>query len=151
MILIGPAKCTAQYNLLLQECNAIYHDAASAAGISDCAFRILYMLEDTDGTRRQNEIAQAASMPPQTVNSALKKLEKDGLVLLTGSRGKAGKKIELTPSGRQFIQKHILPVKQAEDEVAASFSESEIETFMRLLEAVVKRLGAAVGAAVRKE
>ena len=65
------------YNQLLKECDTIYHTAAVNSGLSDCAFWILYTVQDTEHIYTQSEICDNSSLPRQTVNSALKKLEKD--------------------------------------------------------------------------
>ena len=150
MIDIKPSESIAACNLLLQESNAIYHAAATKAGVSDCAFQILYMLQDAAVPCQQSEIAESASLPPQSVNSALKKLEQKGLVTLSGTSRRAGKKITLTESGEAFVEKHITPVRRAENEVVSSFSEEEIETFMRLFETLVKRLNRGIGEAIQE-
>lgn len=112
-------------NRLLKECDTVYHAAAAKAGLSDCGFWILYTLQDAGHTYTQSEICAIASMPRQTVNSALKKLERDGILTLEHSEGKLRKGISLTEEGRAFSEKFITPVTAAEIRVCASFSNEE--------------------------
>ena len=130
----------AAYNRLMQECNAVYHAAAMREGLSDSSFRILYMLCDAGDSCRQSDISERASLPPQTVNSALKKLEKEGLVALKRIDGKMGKSIHLTAAGQQLLREKIDPVRCAEEAACEAFSEEEKETFFRLLGRLVKQL-----------
>ena len=65
-----------QFNMLIQEFDGIYHNVATKAGLSDCAFRLLYILSDSEVIHKQSDLAEVASLPPQTVNSALKNLGK---------------------------------------------------------------------------
>ena len=133
-------SCILAYNQILKECDTIYHEAAVRAGVSDCAFWILYALQDSDHTLTQSEIGNNASMPRQTVNSALKKLEKDGFLTLRKIEGKMGKSIHLTRRGEQFVRQHILPVAAAEERACAQFSEEEQRAFLATFRALADRL-----------
>lgn len=133
------------YNQLLKECDNIYHDAAVRAGLSDCAFWILYSLHDADHTITQSEIGDNASMPRQTVNSALKKLEKDGYLTLEKIDGKMGKAIHLTDRGKEFVDAHIAPVAAAEERACASFPDGQKDAFLSTFRLLVDRLKAEIG------
>ena len=132
------------YNQLLKECDNIYHDAAARAGLSDCAFWILYSLHDADHTITQSEIGDNASMPRQTVNSALKKLEKDGYLTLEKINGKMGKAIQLTQQGVRFVEAHIVPVTAAEERACDFFPDTEKEAFLKTFRSLVGRLRAEI-------
>ena len=133
------------YNQLLKECDNIYHDAAVRAGLSDCAFWILHALWEADYPLTQSEIGDNASMPRQTVNSALKKLEKDGYLTLERINGKMGKSIHLTMQGEQFAKVHIAPIAAAEERVCAQFTQEEQEQFLSTFRTLVNRLKAEIG------
>ena len=135
----------AEYNQLHKECEAIYHAAAVRLGLSDCAFWILYMLHENKEQCKQSDLSDCAFMPPQTINSALKKIEKDGLIKLKRTPGKTGKSIHLTESGEHFVNENILPIIAAEEKACASFSEREIETFLDLFRSLVRRLEEEIG------
>lgn len=139
------------YNQLLKECDTIYHNAAIKAGLSDCAFWILYTLQDKTHTYTQSEIGDSSSMPRQTVNSALKKLKKDGYLTLRRIDGKMGKSIDLTEAGELFVQTHIAPVAAAEERACALFSNSEKEMFLATFRSLVDRLKAEIEQTVTEE
>ena len=128
------------YNQLLKECDIIYHNAAMKANLSDCAFWIMYSLYNADHTLTQSEIGDNASMPRQTVNSALKKLEKDGYLTLEKINGKMGKSIHLTQLGEQFAAENIAPVVTAEEQACSLFSDNEKEAFLKTFRTLVDRL-----------
>lgn len=130
----------AEYNQLLKECNTIYHSAAVRLGLSDCAFWILYTLQEEGKIVKQSDISDNASMPKQTVNSALKKLEKDGYLSLRRIDGKMGKSIHLTEKGSKFVEENIKPIMVAEDKACDLFTEEEKEMFLKVFHSLVERL-----------
>ena len=129
-----------EYNQLLKECNTIYHSAATRLGLSDCAFWILYTLQDEGKTIKQSDISENASMPKQTVNSALKKLEKEGFLSLSRIDGKMGKSIHITKKGTKFVEENIKPIVLAEEKACAIFTEEEKEMFLKVFHVLVERL-----------
>ena len=129
-----------EYTQLQKECDTLYHKAATELGLSDCAFWILYSLFDSQEEMKQSDICEAVSISRQTVNSALKKLEKDGYVKLCKIKGKIGKSIHLTEQGNEFATKKIKPLMKAEELACASFSEEEKETFLSIFSLLVNRL-----------
>lgn len=128
------------YNQLLKECDNIYHEVAVRAGLSDCAFWILHALWEADHTFTQSEIGDNASLSRQTVNSALKKLKKDGYLILEKISGKMGKSILLTEKGEQFASTHIAPIAAAEERVCAQFTQQEQDVFLATFRTLVHRL-----------
>ena len=66
-----------QYTYLAGEINALYHEAAVKTGISDSVQNILYVLCERDGQCLQSEISKLTGISRQTINSAIRKLEKE--------------------------------------------------------------------------
>ncbi len=129
-----------EYNQISKECDMIYHSAALRLGISDCAFWIFYTLSDTERQYTQSEICDSSFMSRQTVNSALKKLEKDGYLTLFRSQEKAGKTIRLTEKGADFVDRYIRPVLRAEETACGMFTEEEKEWFLKTYRLLTERL-----------
>ena len=142
---IQSRKYISTYNQLLKACDTVYHNAALAAGLSDCAFWILYSVQDADHVCTQSEICEESSLPRQTVNSALKKLEKDGYLTLQRISGSVSKAIQLTEAGIALVEKHLIPVMEAEQRVCATFSNEEKQQFLFTFQQLVDRLGAEIG------
>lgn len=137
-------KYITQYNLLMKRFNGIYHNAAVQAGISDSTFQILYLLCDSEETVKQSDIVSAASLAPQTVNSSLKKMEKEGLVELRRIDGKMGKSICLTKKGAALTEKIISPIMRAEEKACSTFSDDDKETFFQLFHSVIRKIEAEI-------
>ncbi len=135
-----------EYNQLHKECDALYHFVAVQLGLSDCSFWILYVLTETKESIRQSELCDNAFMSRQTVNSALKKLEKNGIVELRRIDGKMGKNIHLTETGEKFVSEKIMPVLQAEANACATFKKEEKEFFLRTFKTFVDNLRNELGA-----
>ena len=151
MMDIKNKKYVSSYNQLLKACDTLYHNAAMAAGMSDCAFWILYSVYDSDHICTQSEICDHSSLPKQTVNSAMKKLEKDGYLTLQRMEGKMGKYIHLSEAGKDLVQKHIIPVMEAEERACAAFSDEEKEQFLSTFHLFVERLNQEIGSLAREE
>ena len=87
-----------RYNYLLQETDAVYHEMAQHWGLPDSVMGVLYTLCDAGGRCSVREVCRLGGMSKQTVNSALKKLEKGGTLYLTPGPGR-NTRVYLTESG----------------------------------------------------
>ena len=67
-------------NYLLNETEAIYHEASLRLGLSDSEMKILYSIRDKKSAvkRPLKEILVFSGMAKQTANSALRKMETRG-------------------------------------------------------------------------
>ena len=92
-----------------------------------------------------------SSLPRQTVNSALKKLEKDGYLTLQRIEGKISKSIHLTKQGQAFVQKYIVPVMGAEERACELFSDEEKELFLKIFRTLVDRLNEEISNVIPEE
>ena len=79
---------TGQYTYLAGEINALYHEAAVKMGISDSIQNILYVLCEKGGKCLQSEISKLTGISRQTINSAIRKLEKEEIVYLEQGKGR---------------------------------------------------------------
>ena len=68
----------AQFNLFYRELDEIYHQYAARQGIGDAALWLLYSLRESPEPMTQRQLCAEWHSPPQTVNSALKRLEQQG-------------------------------------------------------------------------
>ena len=104
-----------QFNRLYRELDEIYHIYAKEHGLSDSALWILYSLVESNTRMTQKDMCRLWHRPPQTINSALKRLEAQGLLrLIPAADSQKTKEIGLTDSGRDLVSRIILPVFQAE-------------------------------------
>ena len=77
-----------QYTYLAGEINALYHEAAVKMGVSDSVQNILYVLCEKDGRCLQSEVSKLTGISRQTINSAIRNLEKEGIVFLEPGKGR---------------------------------------------------------------
>lgn len=98
-----------------KEIDGLCHNYAKTHGLSDTVFYVLYALVDRGSAYPQRELCEDWSYPPQTVNSALKTLETQGVVELIFSPGnRKNKEIHLTDKGRMLAKEIIEPFMEAE-------------------------------------
>lgn len=122
-----------RYNHLLGELEAVYHDLSYQLGMSDSVSKILYTLCCEGGPCRISDICLCSGLSKQTVNSALRKLEAQGLIYLE-SAGRKAKTVCLTEAGTGFAQKTAMRILNMENEILASWAPEEVAQYMDLTE-----------------
>lgn len=118
-------------NALMSETDSLYHQASLKIGLSDSASRILYALYTGGGVCLLGDIYKDFGISKQTVNSALRKLEQEGTVLLEQHHGKA-KRVLLTPQGKETAAETVARLVDAEIGAFSRWSEEEIDTYIAL-------------------
>ena len=118
-----------RFNLLLSEIEASYHDVAVKMGLSDSAMLILYTICWCGEECMLSDITSGASK--QTINSALRKLEADGIVYLEAIGGRK-KKVCLTKKGHQLVQNTVLHLIEIENEIFGGWTDEEKNTYIEL-------------------
>ena len=119
------------FNKFDKELDELYHETALKMGISDSAFCIFYILYNLGDGCLQKDICHEAFANKQTVNSSIRKLVQEGYIYLKQGRGR-DKHIFLTESGKQFVENHIVPVVQKENEAFSALKEEEQKELLRL-------------------
>ena len=104
------------YAYLSAEITSLYHEAAVKMGISDTVLNVLYALCEKGGQCLQSDIFRLTGISRQTINSAIRKLERDGIVYLKRGEGR-NTLVCLTEKGRDFSSKKMLPLFQMEDKI----------------------------------
>lgn len=117
-------------NSLLGETGAVYHEAAVKLGIPDSAMVILYLLSANGGVCAVSEFGRSG-LSKQTANSALRKLEAEGNVVLE-SAGGLRKNVRLTASGKKLAKKTALRVIAIENAIFDSWNEDDINKYIEL-------------------
>ncbi len=125
-------KRLAEYNNTIKENDELYRNAAKAMGLSDGAFWILYILRENGKLLTQKEICDALYQPKQTINSALKKLERDGFLELMEMSDRRSKEVHLTEKGKELARKTVDQVIADECEALSELTEEEQKTFLGL-------------------
>lgn len=133
-------KKLSEYNSIIKENEGIYHRVAKKNGLSNGAFWILYMMCEEEGNLTQSTVCDTFYQPKQTVNSALKKLEQQGLVELEIVAGSHGKRINFTKKGWEFAENTVFKVIANEKKALDGLSLKEQEEFFRLFRKFTKLL-----------
>ena len=122
-------------NHLICETDAVYHEAALWLGLSDSVMQILYTVCNYGDGRRcpLQEVRVQTGISKQTINSALRKLEAEGIVYLEQAGGKS-KDVCLTPQGEALAGRTAARVIQMENHILASWPEDEVAAYLTLME-----------------
>lgn len=120
-------------NALSNDLDAIYHQASRKLGISDSTLIVLYEIYINNGCCPLNTIIKNNGLSKQTVNSAVRKLEAEGILRLEPYKGKA-KLLRLTEKGSEYAEATAGRVFAAECSVFAGWTEKDIDTYLALLE-----------------
>lgn len=120
-----------QYTYLAGEINALYHEAAVKMGISDSVQNILYVICEKEGRCRQSEVSKLTGISRQTINSAIRKLEKDGIVYLEQGKGR-NTIICLTDKGETFAAEKIFPLYEIENKIWNEWTSEEQQQYLAL-------------------
>lgn len=137
-IINGPRTLIAQSDKDLDE---LYHRYASSHNLSDVALFILYVLWDNGEGCTQSDICELWSYTRQTVNSSLKKLEKDGYICLAAVPGnKKSKSIIFTDTGKKLTNQIIAPFISAENAAFSAMEEQELTLLVKLTQKRVSLL-----------
>ena len=122
-----------RYNHLCGEIEAVYHKMSLKMGLSDSAMRILYTICNIGDSCLLQEICSLSGVSKQTVNSAIRKLEQEGMVYLE-SAGAKNKKVCLTEEGKSLAEHTALRIIKAENSIFDSWQKEEVEMYLNLTE-----------------
>lgn len=121
-----------EYNGLMKENDELYRNAATAMGLSDCAFWILYLLREREAELTQSDICSGIYMPKQTVNSSLKKLEESGYLRLFEGNDRRSKLVRLTEEGMDLAAETVDRILTAELRAIGGMTAEEQSVFLGL-------------------
>lgn len=120
-------------NCLASDLNTLYHQAALKLGLSDSIMFVLYLVYEKGGECPLNSIRKEGSLSKQTLNSAIRKLERDGIVYLEQQGGRA-KNVCLTEQGVNYVNQTVARLFNAERSAFLGWTEEEIDRYLYLLE-----------------
>lgn len=123
------------YNQLIKEMDDLYRVYAKHCNLSETAFWILYCVREREKEAfTQREICEYWFYTPQTVNSALKNMTEEGLLILRAEEGnRKNKRIYLTEKGKETVEQIVVPLMEAERRALAAVGEQETEVFLRTM------------------
>ena len=122
-----------RYNLLMTDVEATYHEAAWRLGLSDSAMLILYTICHNGEKCLLNDITSSSGISKQTINSALRKLEAEDIIYLESTGGRK-KMVCLTAKGKEYAQNTVQKILEIENDIFASWKETERIAYLELTE-----------------
>lgn len=120
-----------EYTHLAGKINALYHDAAVKMGVSDSVMNILYVISEKGDQCLQSDISRLTGISRQTINSAIRKLEKDEIVVLRQGRGR-NTIVCLTEKGKRFSSERIAPLFEIENKIWNEWTPEEQRQYLTL-------------------
>lgn len=118
-------------DMLYKEMDDFYHEFAVSMKLSDSAQIILYVLCELGDGCLQKDICERSYLSKQTIHSAVRKLEKEGFLILTPGKGR-DMHLSLTEAGRALAEKTVYPLAKAEYQAMEALSPAEQAELLRL-------------------
>ena len=122
-----------QINYLTAELDAQYHRASRKLGISDSVSRVLYTICDVGEECLLSDIYKKSGTSKQTVNSAIRNLEREGMLYLEPYHGRS-KRVVLTEQGRDLMERTAARICEAENRVFSTWPEAELDAYIAAME-----------------
>lgn len=120
-------------NCLASDLDSLYHQAAQKIGVSDSVMFVLYSLYENKGMVLLNDIRKITGISKQTLNSAIRKLENEGIIYLEQKGGRA-KTVCLTEKGTEYVHQTVARLFAAECNVFNGWTREETDRFLYLME-----------------
>lgn len=120
-------------NNLTAEMNALYHQASLKYGISDSVSLVLYTICDKGDACRLSDIYKSNGVSKQTVNSAIRKLEAEGILYLIPDKGRS-KRVVLTEKGHEMAEKTVMKIMDAEVRAFEQWRQEELQLHTHFME-----------------
>lgn len=130
---IHSSKELKRYNYLVSEIDAAYHETALKFGVTDSAMTVLYTICDNGDSCPLRDIIRNSGSSKQTINSALRKLEADGIIYLEPISSK-NKTVCLTEQGKALADQTARKIVDIENDIFSSWSPEDVDKYLELTE-----------------
>lgn len=117
---------------IFKNLDAFYSEFAKESGLSETAFYIMMAVYSEPAGYTQSDVCERWALSRQTVNSALKKLEKENYLRLTPADFGKKKIISFTEKGSKYAQDYIEHIFQFEKNAWEGLSEEKQTLFLEL-------------------
>ena len=129
----GPSKVMRRFNHLVGEIDGVYHEMSLKLGLSDSATIVLYTICSSGSSCPLRDICLRSGLSKQTVNSALRKLEAEGVVYLEPVSARS-KSVCLTEAGQALAAKTAGRIIRIENDIFDSWPQADVEQYLELTE-----------------
>ena len=113
-------------NSMLSEIDSIYQELLKSKGVSDSEYVVMFAIKELGEGCLQKDISDNSYVSKKTINSTIKKFQKEGLIEL-----KLGKypnmHIYLTDKGREYMENNIMPILEVENRIVEGMSDVEFQ------------------------
>lgn len=120
-----------EYSRIESMIESAYHEAALRMKLTDSELCILYMLCAREPGCPQSALYKETGMMRSTVNSSIRKMEREGVLYLTPGEGR-NTKVFLTERGKELVRNTVQRMIGLENKIYESWSKEELELFFRL-------------------
>ncbi|WP_322172592.1 MarR family winged helix-turn-helix transcriptional regulator [Acutalibacter caecimuris] len=134
-----------EFNDIFRENDSLYRSAAQRLGVPACTLWILYSLRVESPPLTQAQLCRLIQQPRQTVNSALKNLEREGAITLSPGGDRRTREVALTPKGAALAAQTADRLIEAEEQALAGLGPQEREGFLRAYRKLNQRLRETMG------
>lgn len=117
----------------------LYHEAANKMGLSDSILSILWSLCEIGEGCLQRDLCTELCMNKQTVNSAIRKMEKEELIYLTSGKGR-DMHIQFTEKGKEFVEANIQPLIVKDQQAFLELTEADQKELIRISRLYIENL-----------
>ena len=128
-----------EFNQIDGQIESAYHEAALRMKLSDSEFWIFYALATHAPGCLQTDLCLATGLSRSTVNSALKKLEKEGFLYMTPGSGRSTR-VFLTEQGAARQRDTVCRLIALENRIYESWTQEEQALLLRLNRDFARRI-----------
>ena len=128
----GISRQLQQYNELWQENDSFYRAMAKAMNLPECTMWILYSLRVYQKPMTPSQLCDVMLQPKQTIHSALKKMEADGLLETLPAQDKRSRRLRLTERGIELARRTGDLVIQAEQNALDALPPQDCQQLLTL-------------------
>ena len=121
-----------EMNIVLNNIDTGYHEASKKFGITDAEFDVLYFLAQTEEYIPQKDIYQKTGISKTTINTAIKKMEREKLLEISAVDGRSTQ-LKLTDEGRKLAYDSVRKVIEIENDIYDGWSEKDKKIALRLM------------------
>ena len=134
-----------EYNRLFKEEDGLYREVSRRLDLPETELWILYLLR-LEGSCTQRELRERMVQARQSVNTALKAMERKGVITMAPvEEDRRSRTIRLTERGEALAAKAADPILAAEAAAMASLTARERETLLGLWGKYVAELAKGLG------
>ena len=113
-------------NAILSEVDNLYQSLLRAHNLSESEYVVMFAINELGEGCSQKDISENGYASKKTINSTIKKFEKDGYINLKPAKYPS-MQIFLTEKGKNFMQNNIVPILKLESNVLDDVPENEFE------------------------